>query len=382
MLNSISNLKQSILISLIGVLAHVESFAADGAALPERQQRIVPIAAHTASGNLAGLDIALRKGLDAGLTVVEIREVLEQMYAYAGFPRSLNGIGTLMKVLEDRKVHGITDAQGEEPKPFPLEESSLELGTANQTQLLGAPSSGAFIEFSPAIDYYLKAHLFGDIFSRATLNFKDREVATVAALAAMEGVVPQLKAHFNIAMNVGLTEADFIHLIAVLETEVSSEAADTAREALADVLAQKYSAKGIRVIPGDAKAAVDGPAEYFTGKVKVDDPFGKNPPSLVAGATVHFDAGARTAWHAHTMGQTLVVTEGTGLVQQWGEAAQVMKSGTTVWIPPHTKHWHGATADSKMTHVAILEDPDGHATEWMELVSDEQYEAAWRTGLR
>jgi len=376
MLNSLSNLKQSILISLIGVLAHAEGSAAEKAVLPERQQRIVPIAAHTASGNLAGLDLALRKGLDSGLTVVEIREVLEQMYAYAGFPRSLNGIGTLMKVLEDRKANGIRDTQGEEPKPFPLKASSLEIGTANQTELLGGPSSGAFIEFSPAIDYYLKAHLFGDIFSRETLSFKDREVATLAALGAMEGVVPQLKAHFNIAMNVGLTEADFIHVISILESEVSRESADTAREALAEILAQKYSAQGIRVTPGDAKAAVAGPEDYFTGKVKVDNRFGKNPPSLVAGATVYFEAGARTAWHSHTMGQTLVVTEGTGLVQQWGEAPQIMEAGSTVWIPPNKKHWHGATAQNAMTHVAILEDPDGHATEWMELVSDEQFKEA------
>lgn len=376
MLNSLSNLKQSILIGLIGVVAQVESSGAENDALPERQQRIVPIAAHTASGNLAGLDVALRKGLDAGLTVVEIREVLEQMYAYAGFPRSLNGINTFMKVLDERKANGINDEQGEAPKPFPLEASSLEVGTDNQTELLGGPSSGAFIEFSPAIDYYLKAHLFGDIFSRKTLSFKDREVATLAALGAMEGVVPQLKAHFNIAMNVGLTEADFIHVIALLEAEVSRDSADIAREALADVLAKKYSAKGIQVTPGDAKEAVDGPDDYFTGTVKVDNPFGKNPPSLVSGATVHFDAGARTAWHSHTMRQTLVVTEGTGLVQQWGEDAQIMKSGSTVWIPPHKKHWHGATADSTMSHVAILEDPDGNATEWMELVSDEDYEEA------
>ena len=346
-------------------------------ALPLRQQKIAPIAAHTASGNLAKLDTALRDGLDAGLTVSEIREVLVQMYAYAGFPRSLNGINTFIKVLSDREAAGIIDPAGASASPLPDDFDSKLAGNEVRNELVGRDltnNPSAYAHFAPVIDDYLKGHLFGDIFARDVLSFKDREIATLAALASMERLAPQLQAHFKVSLNIGLTESELLSLTQILEVAVDTVAADSAREALAEVLAERYSAKGVRVTRGDAKEAVTGPEDYFTGTVHIDNPFGKNPPSQVRGASVAFEAGARTAWHSHTMGQTLIVTEGSGFVQQWGEPAQVIRPGDTVWIPPHKKHWHGASAGSAMTHVAIIEDVDGNATEWMEHVSDEQYE--------
>ncbi|MFI5897573.1 carboxymuconolactone decarboxylase family protein [Actinoplanes sp. NPDC051513] len=106
-----------------------------------------------------------------------------QMYAYAGFPRSLNALGTFKALLEQRRADGITDPAGDEPKPLPAGTNMLELGTANQTQLSGAPVSGPLFDFAPAIDRFLKTHLFGDIFSRDNLDRRSREIATVAALA-------------------------------------------------------------------------------------------------------------------------------------------------------------------------------------------------------
>jgi quercetin dioxygenase-like cupin family protein len=116
-----------------------------------------------------------------------------------------------------------------------------------------------------------------------------------------------------------------------------------------------------------------GPADYFTGTVRVDSLFQAAAPARVGGGIVTFEPGARTAWHTHPLGQTLIVTAGVGLVQQWGEPVQEIRPGDVVWIPPGAKHWHGATATTSMTHIAIAEALDGKAVEWLEKVSDEQY---------
>ena len=148
----------------------------------------------------------MNQGLDAGLTVSDAKEILVQLYAYAGFPRSLNALGELMKVLEARKQRGIQDAPGREPsRAIPTGEALLAVGTANQTKLSGAPVKGPLFDFAPAIDEYLKTHLFGDIFARDNLDWQSRELATVGALAALPGVESQLHSHMRISMNVGLT---------------------------------------------------------------------------------------------------------------------------------------------------------------------------------
>lgn len=116
-----------------------------------------------------------------------------------------------------------------------------------------------------------------------------------------------------------------------------------------------------------------GPAQNFTGTVRVDGRFQGSQPARISGGTVTFEPGARTAWHTHPLGQTLVVIAGLGLVQHWDGPAQEIKPGDTVWIPPGVKHWHGATAGAGMTHVAISEALDGKTVEWLEHVSDEQY---------
>ncbi len=128
------------------------------------QLAIAPIAAFTAIGDMPALHNALEQGLDAGLSISQTKEILVQMYAYTGFPRSLNGLGELMKVLEARKQRGIHDTPGREPGPVPSGDQALAAGTANQTQLVGQPVKGPLFEFAPAIDQFLKAHLFGDIF--------------------------------------------------------------------------------------------------------------------------------------------------------------------------------------------------------------------------
>ena len=116
-----------------------------------------------------------------------------------------------------------------------------------------------------------------------------------------------------------------------------------------------------------------GPADYFTGTVRVDPLFPAHPPARTSGGSVTFEPGARTAWHAHPLGQTLIVTAGCGRVQRWGGDIQIIRPGDVVWIPPHEKHWHGAGEDTAMTHIAIQEEVDGSPADWFEKVSDDQY---------
>jgi alkylhydroperoxidase/carboxymuconolactone decarboxylase family protein YurZ len=201
-----------------------------------RQRAIVPIAAFASVGDIDRLSKALEQGLDAGLTVNETKEVLVQLYAYAGFPRSLNALGELMKVVETRRARGVQDTQGITPqRPIPKGDALLAAGTANQTSLSGAPVKGALFDFAPAIDEYLKTHLFGDIFERDNLDWQSREIATVSILSAMSGVESQLQSHVRISMHVGLSANQLHQLGQILEDQVNTEAGRRAREAVAQV---------------------------------------------------------------------------------------------------------------------------------------------------
>ena len=122
-----------------------------------------------------------------------------------------------------------------------------------------------------------------------------------------------------------------------------------------------------------AQPSAPGPAEYFTGTVRIDAPFAGDAPARIGGATVTFEPGARTAWHTHPLGQTLLVTSGVGWVQLAGGPIEEIRPGDIVWIAPGEKHWHGATSATAMTHIAIAEKLDGSAVDWMEQVTDDQY---------
>ena len=116
-----------------------------------------------------------------------------------------------------------------------------------------------------------------------------------------------------------------------------------------------------------------GPTGWFTGTVRVDPLFQAPAPARAAGAQVTFEPSARTAWHTHPLGQTLLVTSGAGRAQRWGEPVEEIRPGDVVWIPPGVKHWHGAAPATAMTHLAVQEALDGKAVEWMEKVTDDQY---------
>jgi 4-carboxymuconolactone decarboxylase len=128
------------------------------------------------------------------------------------------------------------------------------------------------------------------------------------------------------------------------------------------------------------QTAREGPPENFTGAVRIDQAFQASAPGRTFGGRVTFERGARTAWHSHPLGQTLIVTSGVGRVQRWGDPIDEIRPGDVVWIPPGQKHWHGASPTAAMTHLAIVEQLDGKSTDWMEKVTDEQYGGAVRAG--
>ena len=129
----------------------------------------------------------------------------------------------------------------------------------------------------------------------------------------------------------------------------------------------------IRISRSGSQPSSKGPVEHFTGSVRIEPLFSVHDPSRAVGGSVTFEPGARTAWHTHPLGQTLIVTAGSGWIQQWGGPVEEIRKGDVVWISAGTKHWHGATPNTTMTHIAIEEQLNGKVVEWLEKVSDEQY---------
>ncbi|TWP26245.1 carboxymuconolactone decarboxylase family protein [Apibacter muscae] len=200
--------------------------------LDNKQQLVVNISAFTEVGNMDSLTIELSRGLEAGLTINKIKEILVHLYAYTGFPRSLNALAAFMQVIEEAKKQGKEYIEGENTSPLPENTDILKLGTQVQTELVGQPVSGGVMEFSPAIDRYLKTHLFGDIFAGDVLTYQQRELVTVSALAAMTGLESQLQSHLVIAMNTGLTENQLLEVMDQIEQNINKEQADIGRKIL------------------------------------------------------------------------------------------------------------------------------------------------------
>lgn len=219
-------------------MAHAES-THSASALSGKQQSIIPIAAFTAKGDTEKLKGVLVEGLQNGMTVNEIKEVLVQMYAYTGFPRSLTGLNTFIALLDERKAQGIEDEMGRDASPLPDNADIRELGTANQTTVIGRPASGRVYEFAPVIDTFLKEHLFADIFARDNLDHQSRELATISTLASIPGLGGQLQFHMNAAMNTGLNEAQMKNFISVLAECVGTNEAQAANTVLTRVLASR-----------------------------------------------------------------------------------------------------------------------------------------------
>ena len=344
-------------------------------ALTAREQHLVAIASFEAKGDIPGLTRELNAALDEGLTVSEAKEALSHLYAYTGFPRSLNGLGALEGVVDSRKKAGKKADPGKEASSLPKNFDALKKGTEIQAKLTGRAYK---YEFAPATDYYLKAHLFGDIFARDNLSHSDRELVTIGALSALEGVEPQRKSHVAGSMNLGLTKEKLRSIPATLREKVGEAESVRAAETIAEVLGEKVDPKAGTFAHGSyfgMGAPNDAYAKYFVGQSYLKRLTRQGDPIGISNVT--FEPGCRNNWHIHHAktggGQVLIAVEGEGWVQEWGKPAVRLRPGDIYEIPQGVKHWHGAAKDSWFSHLAFDVPGTEASNEWLEPVSDAEY---------
>lgn len=226
----------------VPIMLNAQHKANDTLTLNPKQQAIAGIAAVTAKGDLSTLKTALSAGLEAGLTISQIKEVIVHVYAYAGFPRSIRGLQTFMTVLDERKAKGISDVMGVEASPINSEDSKYERGKRILERLTGVPETGpktGYAAFAPQIEIFLKEHLFADIFERDILTFAERELVTISVLSSIGGVEPMLRSHLGICLNVGLTQTQLQQFIGIIKQLIGKKEAHSAKEMLMDVLRAK-----------------------------------------------------------------------------------------------------------------------------------------------
>ena len=331
------------------------------------------IACDEAKGDLVALESAIHNGLEAELTVSQIKEALSQLYAYTGFPRSLNALGVLQRVIGDCQAKGAKVLMGEDASPLSDDYDALKEGTRVQTQLVGKAFE---YEFAEATDYYLKAHLFGDIFARDNLTYADRELVTVSALSGLEGVEPQLKAHISGARNMGVTEEQLQGIVVALaangllnEAGRLAKAYDELSNSDSDLTVERSNSASGPTTKWSVGSPNSAYAQYFVGQSYLQPYFG-------GVANVTFEPRCRNNWHVHHgAAQVLICVSGKGWYQEWNKPAVALTPGTVIAIPEGVKHWHGAAADSWMQHLAIhTQEQPGATNEWLEPVSDTQYD--------
>ena len=348
----------------------------NGQTLTERQKGLAACACLMAQGDLERLEPAVRHALDSGVTINEQKEAFSQLYAYTGFPRSLNALGVLSKVLENRSENWQEGKPWTRPAEWDDAHKAYELGVKNQTQLSGRPFD---YDFCPQDDYYLKSHLFGDIFAGDNLTHADRELITVSALSGLENVMPQLQAHLRGARNMGLTDAQLLAIPKVLQERVGKMEAhrvavaiqqlgisDSINDHLAsDIYVQNYVDLKSNWRKGEPNTAY---AQYFIGNSYL-------APYDGGMVNVSFEPGCRNNWHIHhKQVQVLVCVYGRGWYQEWGKPAVKLEPGVIIEIPEGVKHWHGAAKDSWMQHLTYHKDvQEGASNEWLEPVDDETY---------
>ena len=238
-------MKKIILFVIVTLLASVVSAQTPRAeqALNSKRQKIAEVAAITSAGDLDKLKTALTDGLNDGMTVSELKEVMVHAYAYCGFPRALRGLHTLVTVLDERKAKGVEDDWGREALPITDTRSKYERGRDILAEISGVPADAPKADYAvlaPEIEVFLKEHLFADLFERDVLTYAERELATVAVIASLgKGVEPMLKSHMGIALNVGVTPDELQGVLAIVEKNVGRSEADGGRLVLNELLQSK-----------------------------------------------------------------------------------------------------------------------------------------------
>ena len=321
--------------------------------LTERQKGLAACACLMAQGDLERLEPAVKMALDNGVTINELKEAFSQLYAYTGFPRSLNALGVLNKVLENKQPSWQEGKPWKRPEIWNDAAKALKQGTAVQTQLSGRAFN---YDFCPQDDYYLKSHLFGDIFAGDQLTAADREIVTVAALSGLDKVAPQLAAHKRGAVNMGNSQEVVDELCAWLDRE------------------------GYTLRSGFPKGVANvNYAQYFIGDsfvapIKAAN-LSESEATVMPIVNVTFEPCCRNNWHIHHGAhQILICVSGKGWYQEWGKAPIPLHPGVVIDIPEGVKHWHGAQKDSWFQHYTTHVKTGGEeSNEWLEPVTDEVY---------
>ncbi|WAC29452.1 carboxymuconolactone decarboxylase family protein [Ancylobacter sp. SL191] len=335
--------------------------------LKPRDRSLVTVTALIATGKTAQIGVHAARALDNGVTPAELGEVITQLAFYSGWPNAISAVIEVKRVYDERGIGPVAPSQA----PRIELEAAAEAARKVAVDTAIAPAAPELAELTNRV-------LFGDLWQRAELTPRDRSLVTMAALIAI-GQPEQLPFHANRAMDNGLTRDEaaetVAHLgfyagwpravsaVAVLQRVFDSRTAATAQPAPA-------SDADLKIVRAKNAPSTPGPSAYFTGDVRVSGNFRGDAPARVSGATVNFTAGARTAWHTHPLGQTLFIISGRGRVQKEGGPIEEVVPGDLVWIPPNVRHWHGASADQAMSHLAVAEELDGKVVTWMEKVTD------------
>ncbi len=342
--------------------------------LGPRDRSLVTVAALIAGGHTQQMTGHFNRALDNGVKPGEIAAVITHLAFYAGWPRAVSAIGVAKEVFARRGIaaDALTLGSSEPPAVDPAREAAR--AAAVEAQMGGTV---------PALARYTNSVLFGDLWRRPDLTPRDRSLVTVVALIAT-GQVDQLTFHIDRGMANGLTRTEVSETITHLAFYAGWPRAVSAIAVAKAVFESRQAAQSgkggmlLEIMRRGSQPTVQGSPDFFTGSVSVDQRFQRKDPARVGGGIVTFQPGARTAWHTHPLGQTLIVTSGTGWVQLEGGPVEEINAGDVVWIPANLRHWHGATAGTAMSHVAIAEALDGKSVDWMEQVSEQQYRRAPR----
>jgi quercetin dioxygenase-like cupin family protein/alkylhydroperoxidase/carboxymuconolactone decarboxylase family protein YurZ len=372
-----TKLKQCILVAITLIaLNTVSAHVTMDSLLSNKEKSIISIAALTAKGDLNRLQKEIVVGLESGLTINQIKEIQVHSYAYCGFPRSIRGLQTLMQVVDERKSKGILDPMGNEAMPIKDTLSKYDRGritlgkltNSNQTR----PSTG-YGAFAPVIDVFLKEHLFADIFDRDVLTYTEREWVTISVISSIGNAEPMLKSHYGICLNLGISSEKLYAFTAIIKMQLGDEAYVSSRKTLDELLNKQtiasFPTSSNTVFP-KGEIVKSG---NFTGTAWLYPLFSNDTTYNIYAGSVRFEPNARTHWHYHPGGQILLVLSGTGLYQEKGKPMKKIQKGDVIQCPPNVEHWHGASPESELTHVAIGTNPGKGPVVWLTPVTDKEY---------
>ena len=324
--------------------------------LSPRDRSLVTISILIATGKPAQLEGHLGRALSNGVLPTEASGVLAHLAIYSGWPNAVSALDVYDRVYAARKVDMASLAGVVPPVPAPQSDADRAREVSEQFAIL-----------APKFAQLTNDVVFGQLWRRADLTARDRSLVTIAALAGM-GDDDQLDLYFRRGVESGLTPEQVAEALTHLGFYAGWAKSTKAMTAMAKAFgpAQTQPSRPEPSAPPQASS-------NFTGTVSVGEPFRGSGGSRLGGARVTFQAGARTHWHTHPLGQLLVVTAGRGWTQIEGEPVRAIGLGDVAWAPPGAKHWHGATPSGIMTHVAVSESEPGRTVTWLEPVSDAQY---------